>query len=92
MDEEVSMQSHKILPSAAAMDDCAVGAGKKACKNCTCGRADAEAAVQKVDLSQDMLENPQSACGSVSLVWPLAWQTQLLHEEFAACLAFWLNS
>ena len=51
---------------AAAADDCEIGAGKKACKNCTCGRADAEAAVQKVDLSQDMIENPQSACGSVS--------------------------
>ena len=88
MDDEVSMQSHKILPSAAAMDDCEVGAGKKACKNCTCGRADAEAAVQKVDLSQDMLENPQSACGSVSLAWFLAWQTQQLHKVFAACLAF----
>lgn len=50
----------------AAADDCEVGAGKKACKNCTCGRADAEAAVQKVDLSQDMIDNPQSACGSVS--------------------------
>lgn len=78
------MQSHQMLPSAAAMDDCEVGAGKKACKNCTCGRADAEAAVQKVDLSQDMLENPQSACGSVSLAWPLAWQAQLLLKEFAA--------
>ncbi len=83
-----SMQLHHILPFAAAMDDCEVGAGKKACKNCTCGRADAEAAVQKVDLSQDMLENPQSACGSVSLAWSLAWQTQQLHEVFAACLAF----
>lgn len=57
------------------MDDCEVGAGKKACKNCTCGRADAEAAVQKVDLSQDMLENPQSACGSVG---PL--NLQLVHS------------
>ncbi len=82
-----SMQSHQMLPFAAAMDDCEVGAGKKACKNCTCGRADAEAAVQKVDLSQDMLENPQSACGSVSLPWPLPWQTQQLHAEFAACSA-----
>ncbi|KAL3159070.1 hypothetical protein ABBQ32_011068 [Trebouxia sp. C0010 RCD-2024] len=51
----------------AVLDDCEVGAGKKACKNCTCGRADAEAAVQKVDLSQDMIDNPQSACGSCGL-------------------------
>ena len=83
-----SMQSRQVLPSAAAMDDCEVGAGKKACKNCTCGRADAEAAVQKVDLSQDMLENPQSACGSVSLAWPLAWQTRQLLEDCGAYLAF----
>lgn len=58
---------HQAPEMLAAADDCDVGAGKKACKNCTCGRADAEAAVQKVDLSQDMIENPQSACGSVSL-------------------------
>ena len=52
------------LPSAhAAASDCTTS--KKACKNCTCGRADAEAGV-KVDLTPDMLDNPQSACGSVS--------------------------
>lgn len=38
---------------------------KKACANCTCGRAEAEAAGVKVKLTQDMVENPQSACGSV---------------------------
>ncbi len=61
---DVLLQCYLAL--SAALDDCEIGAGKKACKNCTCGRADAEAAVQKVDLSQDMIENPQSACGSVS--------------------------
>lgn len=40
--------------------------GKKACKDCTCGRAEAEAAGVQVELTTEMLENPQSACGSVS--------------------------
>jgi hypothetical protein len=43
-----------------------VGASKKACADCTCGRAEAEAAGIKAQLTPDMLENPQSACGSVS--------------------------
>lgn len=49
-------------------DDCEVGAGgaRKACKNCTCGRAEAEARGEKVTLTQDMLDNPQSSCGNVS--------------------------
>ncbi len=50
--------------------DCDVGAGKKACKNCSCGRAEQEAAQEAggkaVTLTTEMLENPQSACGSVS--------------------------
>ena len=46
-------------------DDCDVGkTGKKACKNCSCGRAEMEE--QGVKLTADMLENPQSACGNVS--------------------------
>lgn len=48
------------------MGDCEVGASKKACADCTCGRAEAEAAGIKAQLTPDMLENPQSACGSVS--------------------------
>ena len=67
----------------AAIDDCEIGAGKKACKNCTCGRADAEAAVQKVDLSQDMLDNPQSACGSVSAPTPPYTAVVCLAASFA---------
>lgn len=38
---------------------------KKPCANCTCGRADAEAGGGKLELTQEMLDNPQSACGSV---------------------------
>jgi len=52
-------------------DDCEVGAaGKKACKNCTCGRAEEEdGASQKKKLTLDMLENPgvNSSCGSCGL-------------------------
>lgn len=47
--------------------DCSTMTTKKACKDCTCGRAEAEAAGVKVELTSEMLENPQSACGSVSI-------------------------
>jgi hypothetical protein len=50
--------------------DCEVGATRKACKNCTCGRAEAEAEqkVEKLELTAEQISNPQSACGSVSIV------------------------
>jgi len=53
-------------------DDCEVGKeGKKACKNCTCGRAEEEAAGEapKPKLTKEMIENPGvgSSCGSCSL-------------------------
>ena len=47
--------------------DCEVGASRKACKNCTCGRAEAEAKVEKLELTAEQINNPQSACGSVSI-------------------------
>lgn len=40
---------------------------RKACKDCSCGRADAEAQGVSVKLTQEMLDNPQSACGSCGL-------------------------
>ncbi|PHT58450.1 Anamorsin -like protein [Capsicum baccatum] len=49
------------LPSVA---DCEVGKTRKACKNCTCGRAEAETKVQ-LGPTAEQLNNPQSACGSV---------------------------
>jgi len=53
-------------------DDCEVGPKKKACKNCTCGRAEEEVkeeASSRPKLTLDMLENPGvgSNCGSCSL-------------------------
>ncbi|KAI4384134.1 hypothetical protein MLD38_009899 [Melastoma candidum] len=47
--------------------DCEVGKTRKACKNCTCGRAEAEEKVEKLGLTMDRLENPQSACGNCGL-------------------------
>ena len=51
-------------------DDCEVDGktnARKACKNCSCGRAEAEATGQRVVLTQEMVDNPTSACGSCYL-------------------------
>ncbi|KAF8068345.1 anamorsin-like protein [Scenedesmus sp. PABB004] len=69
-DEELLTEDDRRRPvPGVAADDCEVGAGgaRKACKNCSCGRAEAEAAGQKVTLTQEMLDNPQSSCGNCSL-------------------------
>ena len=55
-----------ILHTAAA--ECGVKATKKACKDCTCGRAEGQ--MEKVELTPELLENPQSGCGSVSVLCP----------------------
>lgn len=54
-------------PELPVVDDCEVGSSKKACKNCTCGRAEAEEKVVKLGLTEEQIENPQSACGSCGL-------------------------
>eukprot|EP00879_Flechtneria_rotunda_P004659 GHRR01004920.1.p1 GENE.GHRR01004920.1~~GHRR01004920.1.p1 ORF type:complete len:281 (+),score=88.56 GHRR01004920.1:62-844(+) len=69
-DEELLTEEDKQRPTITAKnDDCEVGASgaRKACKNCTCGRAEAEAMGEKVKLTQEMLDNPQSSCGSCAL-------------------------
>lgn len=50
-----------------AVGDCEVSNTRKACKNCSCGRAEAEEKVQKLGPTMDQLDNPQSACGSVCI-------------------------
>ncbi|KAG0485651.1 hypothetical protein HPP92_009525 [Vanilla planifolia] len=53
-------------PQLPAVGDCEVGSTRKACKNCTCGRAEAEQKVQ-LGLTAEQINNPQSACGSCGL-------------------------
>lgn len=53
--------------SFSVVGDCEVDSTRKACKNCTCGRAEAEEKVQKLELTAELLNNPQSACGSVCI-------------------------
>lgn len=54
-------------PQLPPVGDCEVGSTKKACKNCVCGRAEAEEKVQKLGLTTEQINNPQSACGSCGL-------------------------
>ncbi|XP_034931235.1 anamorsin homolog [Populus alba] len=53
-------------PQLPPVGDCEVGSTRKACKNCTCGRAEEEEKV-KLGPTMDQLNNPQSACGSCGL-------------------------
>ncbi|CAA0838830.1 Anamorsin homolog [Striga hermonthica] len=57
----------QALPKVQIVGDCEVGSTRKACKNCTCGRAEAEEKVEKLGLTMDQLDNPQSACGNCGL-------------------------
>ncbi|KAJ0112256.1 hypothetical protein Patl1_03559 [Pistacia atlantica] len=68
IDEEALLTEEDLKkPQLPSISDCEVGSTRKACKNCTCGRAEAEEIVQKLGLSIDQLNNPQSACGNVCL-------------------------
>ncbi|THU56689.1 hypothetical protein C4D60_Mb11t19860 [Musa balbisiana] len=54
-------------PQLPLVGDCEVGKAKKACRNCTCGRAEEEAKVLKLGLTSEQINNPQSACGNCGL-------------------------
>lgn len=65
MDDDELLTEEDRKPAEPPKNDCSTS--KKACANCSCGRAEAEAAGVKMQLTQDMIENPQSACGSCGL-------------------------
>ncbi|KAK9154640.1 hypothetical protein Sjap_002120 [Stephania japonica] len=54
-------------PQIPVAGDCEVESTRKACKNCTCGRAEEEEKMVKLGLTTDQLNNPQSACGNCGL-------------------------
>ncbi|KAL3497987.1 hypothetical protein ACH5RR_040719 [Cinchona calisaya] len=67
IDEDSLLSEEDLKKPQLPVGDCEVGKTKKACKNCTCGRAEAEEKVEKLGLTMDQLNNPQSACGSCGL-------------------------
>lgn len=67
--DEESLLSEEDLkrPSLPSASDCEVSTKRKACKNCTCGRAELEEKETKLGLTAEQLNNPQSACGNCGL-------------------------
>ncbi|KAK7258063.1 hypothetical protein RIF29_32473 [Crotalaria pallida] len=54
-------------PQLPPVSDCEIGSTRKACKNCTCGRAGEDDKILKLGLTAEQINNPQSACGSCGL-------------------------
>lgn len=72
IDESSLLSEADLAKPQRGPDDCEVGSTKKACKNCSCGRAEMEPnqeAPKKPRITLAMLENPavNSSCGSCSL-------------------------
>ncbi|KZV41586.1 anamorsin [Dorcoceras hygrometricum] len=67
IDEDSLLTEEDLKKPQLPPSDCEVGITRKACKNCTCGRAEEEEKVLKLGLTMDQLDNPQSACGNCSL-------------------------
>ncbi|CAI9090186.1 OLC1v1024913C1 [Oldenlandia corymbosa var. corymbosa] len=68
IDEDSLLTEEDLRKPQLPVGDCEVEKTRKACKNCTCGRAEAEQKVEKLGVTMDQLENPQSACGNVCII------------------------
>ncbi|KAI4352053.1 hypothetical protein L6164_006339 [Bauhinia variegata] len=67
IDEDSLLTEEDLKKPQLPGDDCEIGSTRKACKNCTCGRAEAEEKVLKLGLTAEQINNPQSACGNCGL-------------------------
>lgn len=67
IDEDSLLTEEDLAKPALVVSDCEVGKAKKACKNCTCGRAEEEEKAVKLGLTAEQIANPKSACGSCGL-------------------------
>ncbi|XP_073027420.1 anamorsin homolog [Primulina eburnea] len=67
IDEDSLLTEEDLKKPQLPLGDCEVDRTRKACKNCTCGRAEEEEKVLKLGLTVDQLDNPQSACGNCGL-------------------------
>ncbi|XP_051129912.1 anamorsin homolog [Andrographis paniculata] len=67
IDEDSLLSEEDLKKPQLPTGDCEISSTRKACKNCVCGRAEAEAKVEKLGLTMDQLDNPQSACGNCGL-------------------------
>jgi SAM-dependent methyltransferase len=66
IDEDALLTEEDLkAPELPAAESCAPT--KKACKNCTCGRAELEEKEQENKLTAAQINNPKSACGSCGL-------------------------
>ncbi|XP_054825781.1 anamorsin homolog [Prosopis cineraria] len=67
IDEDSLLTEEDLKKPQLSTGDCEVGSTRKACRNCTCGRAEEEEKVLKLGLTAEQISNPQSACGNCGL-------------------------
>ncbi|KAL2329120.1 hypothetical protein Fmac_022547 [Flemingia macrophylla] len=67
IDEDSLLTEEDLKKPQLPAGDCEIGSTRKACKNCTCGRAEEEEKVLKLGLTAEQINNPQSACGNCGL-------------------------
>ncbi|XP_004505732.1 anamorsin homolog [Cicer arietinum] len=67
IDENSLLSEEDLKKPQLPSGDCEIGTTRKACKNCSCGRAEEEEKVLKLGLTAEQIDNPQSACGSCGL-------------------------
>ncbi|WP_029374356.1 hypothetical protein [Psychrobacter sp. TB2] len=67
IDEDSLLTEEDMAKPAVVASDCGAEKTRKACKNCSCGRAEEEEKAVKLGLTAEQIANPKSACGSCGL-------------------------